>query len=241
MQGLPGTELRRRIYLMRHGHVDYFRDAARAGGMDHVCLTEQGHAEARAAGEALSHVPFDRAVISGFPRTRLTAEEVLSFHADSAPELEVEPRLREIGGGKPLRMGSRKEMADFIATAFTTAGEPGACMGEEGELFQGAYDRAVAAVEDLLCAPGWVRLLIVAHEGINRLLLSWACNGGLNTAGAFEQDTGCINVLDVDMGRNGQGEPVITRKILKAVNLTPYDYTKHGMNRTSLEAIFAVE
>jgi probable phosphoglycerate mutase len=51
--------------------------------------------------------------------------------------------------------------------------------------------------------------------------------------GAFEQDTGCINVLDFDM--NGSE---IERPLIKAVNLTPYNYLKHGMNLTSLESIF---
>lgn len=237
MTALPGTKARKRIYLMRHGHVDYFRDAVRMGGADFVHLTEQGHAEARAAGEALSHIPFDRAVISGLPRTRLTAEEVLAVQEAPAPELEQEPRLKEIGGGRPLRLDSRAEMAATIARAFDQAAEPGAAIGEEGETFEAAYARSTAAVTELLAARDWVRMLIVAHEGINRILLSWACGAHLNAAGAFEQDTGCINVLDADMGQDGRVE----RMLVKSVNLTPYDYTKHGMNRTSLEAIFAVE
>jgi len=46
-------------------------------------------------------------------------------------------------------------------------------------------------------------------------------------------------------GRVGRPPPpvdrpeTVARAIIKAVNLTPYNYTKHGMNLTSLEAIFA--
>ncbi|MFP4003409.1 MAG: histidine phosphatase family protein, partial [Alphaproteobacteria bacterium] len=123
MNALPGTKARRRIYLMRHGHVDYFRDAPRMGGADFVRLTPQGHEEAQAAGEALSHIPFDRAVISGLPRTRLTAEEVLAVQEAPAPELEEEPRLKEIGGGRPLRLDSRAEMAAAIAQAMDRAAD----------------------------------------------------------------------------------------------------------------------
>jgi probable phosphoglycerate mutase len=57
---------------------------------------------------------------------------------------------------------------------------------------------------------------------------------------AFEQDTGCINVLDFDMVP-GESVPEIARVLIKAVNLTPYNYLKHGMNLTSLEAIFSRE
>ena len=52
--------------------------------------------------------------------------------------------------------------------------------------------------------------------------------------GAFEQDTGCINVLDFDLHTDGS----IERTMIKSVNLTPYNWLKHGMNLTSLEAIF---
>ncbi len=71
-------------------------------------------------------------------------------------------------------------------------------------------------------------------------MLSWAAGAGLAAAGAFEQDTGCINVLDFDMvpGASGRPIPEIERVLIKAVNLTPYNYVKHGMNLTSLEAIF---
>ncbi len=56
-----------------------------------------------------------------------------------------------------------------------------------------------------------------------------------------EQDTGCINVVDFDMAltHDGKPGPDIRRALIKAVNLTPYNYLKHGMNLTSLEAIFA--
>ena len=50
-----------------------------------------------------------------------------------------------------------------------------------------------------------------------------------------------VNVLDFDMVPSSNGPPSleIARVLVKAVNLTPYNYLKHGMNLTSLEAIFA--
>ena len=58
---------------------------------------------------------------------------------------------------------------------------------------------------------------------------------------AFEQDTACINMLDFDMVPTDGGGTKIERAMIKAVNLTPYNYVKHGMNMNSLEAIFARE
>src|SRR5690242_13997132 len=91
---------RRRIYLMRHGHVDYFSSAVRATGDIHsVSLSPRGLSEAEAAGRALAHVTLDRALCSGLPRTRETAEAVLSF-IPNAPPLFVDSELVELRGGK---------------------------------------------------------------------------------------------------------------------------------------------
>lgn len=241
MSALPGTTGRRRIYLMRHGHVDYFApEVAATGDTTQVPLTELGRAQARAAGKALAHVVFDRAICSGYPRTEETARAVLAELETPAPELEVEPRLVELHGGGFGHFNSGDDIAAVMTFAFDQAGEPGARMGPKGEAFAHAFERAVAAVTDLLGAPGWHTALVVAHEGINRLLLGWCTGNDLDAVQAFEQDPACINIIDVDMvPRAGDEGTEIARRIIKAVNLTPYNYVKHGMNMTSLEAIFA--
>ncbi len=234
---------RRRIYLMRHGHVDYFgKEIIAAGGDSRVVpLTELGEEQARAAGQALSHVPLDRALSSGLPRTQRTAELVLAGQAEGArPVLTVEEDLQEIHGGDIGPVKSRAEVAARMTYCFEIAGQPGATMFEGGELFADAERRAVNTIERLLREPSWTTMLISAHEGINRLILGWATGNGLNACQAFEQDTACINVLDFDMVPRPSGEgSEIERIMIKAVNLTPYNYVKHGMSMTSLEAIFA--
>lgn len=248
MSALPGTTGRRRIYLMRHGHVDYFGPEIMAakGDTKVVPLTPLGQEQAKAAGLALSHVAFDRAVCSGVPRTRQTAEFVLAAQETKAPRLEEEPDLVEIHGGSFGKISSRAELAAKMAYHFDMADEPGATMLEGGEVFTNALDRAVAAVERLLAEPGWHTMLIAAHEGINRLLLGWAATGtsrarALGAVRAFEQDPACINVIDFDMvpAADGGIGTEIERALIKSVNVTPYNYVKHGMNMTSLEAIFA--
>jgi probable phosphoglycerate mutase len=241
MNTLPGTTGRRRIYLMRHGHVDYLApDVVKTRKTAHVPLTPRGRLEAQAAGRALSNVALDRAICSGLPRTRETAELVLAQFND-APVLETQPELVEIQGGRPKEsVTTRKELIATMSFQFARASEEGATMMEGGETFAACQGRSVDAIKALLAAPEWQQILIVAHEGVNRLVLSWAAGAGLGAAGAFEQDTGCINVLDFDMVPGGEGRnyPEIERVLIKVVNLTPYNYVKHGMNLTSLEAIF---
>ncbi|MDE2465971.1 MAG: histidine phosphatase family protein [Alphaproteobacteria bacterium] len=241
MHTLPGTTGRRRIYLMRHGHVDYLAPEVVASGSLHVVpLTSRGKLEAQAAGRALAGVVLDRVICSGLPRTRETAEVVRTF-LDPAPPLEVDQDLVEIRGGLPnTPISNRRDLIAVMSFEFARAAEAGATMMQGGEAFTAAQARSIGAIQRVLCRPDWRQMLIVAHEGINRLILSWAAGTGLSATSAFEQDTGCINVLDFDMvpADDDGREPKIERVLIKAVNLTPYNYLKHGMNLTSLEAIF---
>jgi probable phosphoglycerate mutase len=235
MTYLPGTKSRRRIYLMRHGHVDYLaRHVVATGGINIVPLTNRGRLQAEAAGAALAHVRLDRAVCSGYPRTHQTASYVLAAQ-QHPPQLAIDEGLVERASGTIPPVKSREELIEVMRGRFTEAGitQPGD-RGEGGEPADEAQARAVKSIRRLLREPAWHTALVVAHEGINRLILSWACGAGVNATGAFEQDTGCINVLDFDMREDGE----ILRTMIKSVNLTPYNWLKHGMNLTSLEALF---
>ncbi|MDZ4869492.1 MAG: histidine phosphatase family protein [Alphaproteobacteria bacterium] len=242
MSALPGTTGRRRIYLMRHGHVDYFaREVREAGHTDLVPLTPLGREQAKASGAALSHVRFDLALSSGLPRTRETAEIVLAANADTAHlTLGVDAGLVEIKGSGKVMAKSREELAARMAFEFDQAAEPGARM-MGGDVFADVQERATDAIKRLLAQPAWHTALVVAHEGVNRLVLSWMTGNALKGVQAFEQDLACINILDFDLvpREDGSVGTQIARSMIKAVNITPYNFVKHGMNLTSLEAIFA--
>jgi len=229
---------------MRHGHVDYFSpEVIASGDFEGVPLTPHGREQALAAGQALAHVPFDRVVCSGLNRTRETAEITISQHElNSELKVEIEPGLVELKGstnGPPM---TREKLGAALAFQFDAAAEPGARfgLGTNGEVFTDALARSTAAIERLLQQPDWANILVVAHEGINRVLLGWMTGAGLKGVQAFEQDTACVNILDFDMAPRVDGQGVeIIRKVIKALNLTPYNWTKFGMNMTSLERIMA--
>ena len=243
MSTLPGTTGRRRIYLMRHGHVDYHGAGRCAHARHPSCAADAarpyGGAGRRACAGRCRARPRD--LFRPAAHAQQTAELVLD-QMDVPPELETDPELVEIQGGRPKGLiTSRKELVATMSFHFARAAEEGATMMEGGEVFavcagaRGRRDQDACST-----APDWRQILIVAHEGMNRLVLSWAAGAGLAATSAFEQDTGCINVLDFDMVPAVSGRPIpeIERVLIKAVNLTPYNYVKHGMNLTSLEAIF---
>jgi probable phosphoglycerate mutase len=224
---------------MRHGFVDYTSEAVRKARDPKVAtLTPRGEEEARAAGVALSEVHFDLALCSGLARTRQTAQIVMAQHPN-APVLETDERFEELKSGTYMDFHSAEHLAAVMTFMFEQAGEPGAEFLPGGEKFADALARGRAALLELLLRPGWATALVVAHEVMNRMLLADVIGAPLGASAGFEQDTGCINILDFDMVPDESGEGTrIERGVIKAVNLTPANYLKNGMNLRSLEAIF---
>ena len=55
----------------------------------------------------------------------------------------------------------------------------------------------------------------------------------------FEQDPCCINVIDADINAKGE-TPVIAKKFVKAMNVTPVNHSKLGNVYASNEQIYTV-
>ena len=194
---------RRRIYLMRHAEVRYFR-----GEHPHeVRLTEAGVGQADAAASALAGVAFDRVITSGLPRTLETAGIV-------APAIAAERNdaLREIESGD-IR-GLPQEVLQEMMTAAFRGTVPLESRFLGGETIASLLDRVLPELGALLADAEWDVALLVLHGAVNRVVLSHALTGERCFLGGFEQAPGCINVLDVD----GDGAFVV-----RAVNHTPYD------------------
>jgi broad specificity phosphatase PhoE len=212
---------RRRIYLMRHAAVSYF-DNGRPLRPEDVPLTEEGIEQARAAGDALAPVRFDRVLTSGLPRAIETARIV-------APGVEPESwaDLRELEGA---RLGDIPE--DRLEQAFVNAfhgvlSEDVRFLG--GETIGSLFDRVLPALDRLLADPEWDVVLAVLHGGVNRAILSWALTDERMFLGAFEQAPACINVLDV--GDTGW--------IVRAVNVAPYDPVHLRGRLTTMEELWS--
>lgn len=224
---LPGTRGRRRIYLMRHGEVSYHRTDGRTVFANEVELTDEGVAQARLMGEMLADIPLDLAFHTGLCRTRRSAELVLG---DRDVPLEEIGDLREMQGGSIEKLSETRLEAEFVY-GMERAALPGANFAG-GETFVDFRDRVVPAFEGLLLRPGWKTALVVAHGGTNAMILSWVVRAGLAGMAAFEQDAGCVNIIDADVL---DGE--VLRRFIRSINLTPYNYSKRDHYLTVTERI----
>lgn len=224
---LEGTVARRRLYLLRHGHVAYYDADGKPLNPKLAALTDRGRDEARTAGTLLAGVPLDRVLCSGLARTRQTAELVAAPHG---LPVEDDPDFLEIRAGRLSEVPKERREAAYVY-GFDAAAEGGRFAGGDG--FSVVRDRVVSAIEALVRQPDWTHLALVAHDGVNRMLLSWACGAGLSALSAFEQDYGCINIIDVDVTADR-----VVRRLIRAVNLTPGNPAKIGLHRSSLEEAF---
>jgi probable phosphoglycerate mutase len=220
---------RRRCYLVRHGHVDYFDGEGRPLDPRSVPLSRCGVQQARALGQVIQDMPFDRVLCSDYPRARQTLELVLGGR--EVP-VEAVPELREIRAGR-LREIPAAALRDEVTGAYRLAARPGATfLG--GEAWTSFQERVLRVLFDLLDEPSWENALIVSHDAVNRVLLAWAAGIGLPGIVAFEQDTACLNILDIDT----QGSQVLGG-IIRTLNFTPYDPHKSGIRSTVLENLFS--
>ena len=181
---------RRRIYLLRHAEAAYrSADGQATSNPRQVPLTERGRGEAAEMRGWLESVEFDFGLCSGLPRTRETAGIVLEGRE---LKLEVDADLEEIHPGGDWSAG-----VEAIAYAFRDAAEPGArFMG--GEVLSEFAARVAAAVE-LSLRGDWATALFVCHGVTNRAILAWSLQTDLSLFQHIEQDSCCLNVIDVDV------------------------------------------
>jgi probable phosphoglycerate mutase len=221
---------RRRIYLMRHGSVDYFRPDGTAVPPDDVPLNATGREQADAAGRLFdaAGVRFDRVAISGLPRTYETALRVLAAAGQTQLPIGIDERLQEI---RPGRLGDipRDQVEQAFLGAFSSGPDAEAQRFLGGESVGELLDRAMPAFDDLLSASDWHCLLLVLHGGVNRALISRALAGQRAFFGRMEQSPACINIIDV-----GADDLV-----LRAVNLAPTQWLHERERHTTMEKLLA--
>lgn len=225
---LPGTRCRRRIYLMRHADVSYFDAQGNPLDPRTVPLTPRGREQAAAAAGVLADVRFDRAICSGLTRTLETARIVLG---DRELPLEEDTRLKEVRGGRFADIPGA-ECEASIAYAYEGTTLPGGSF-IGGERWTDFETRITGAWRDILDRNDWCNLLLVAHDGVNRLLMSTVVGVGLAGMRAFEQDPACVNMIELDIR-----EGTVERAYLRAVNLCAYDPVRDGQHLTVMEKIY---
>lgn len=219
---------RRRVYLVRHGQAGPTKREHGAYG-DHIPLTDIGRGEAQAMRDALAGVPFDVAWCSDIYRAQETAAIILEPHGLSAQPSE---RFTEIRGDVNLAFAADLPQEQKLgAFAYSLWAENGDARFLGGDQLGEYLVRAGHALRDLIRESAGGNILVVSHSGFQRAALCWALDAVPMGLARFEQDTCCLNILDIDVDDSGR----IVRKHIRLANYTPLDPVKNDNRFTDGE------
>ncbi len=178
------------VYLLRHGETANF-SPRRFIGQTELSLTDRGRAQMEQVAGFLHDARIDRLVSSPLRRC-LEGAEILGATLGLVPE--TEPSLREIALGcwegltvaqvRQQYPGSYEARGRDIAT-FRPPG---------GESFADLRDRVWLSFLTILHGSP-EKIAIIAHAGVNRVLLCQLLNIPLAHLFCLRQDHACVNII----------------------------------------------
>ena len=220
---------RRRIYLFRHGSVDYIdADGNIVPNTDLVVLSDLGRSQAKQMRDLFAGVQIDKALCSGLPRTRETGETILGSR--DIP-LEVDRGFIEIRQMEGEASGDYDIMADIAFSHWRATDDDARFLG--GERYSDFYARIEQSIVNLLSDTSWHNLALFAHGATNAAFLGWATGIGRSAFGILDQAMCCLNVVDIDFDESGD----ILRKTVRAMNVTAHDPTKSDRHGGDMESL----
>jgi len=175
---------------MRHGEIETSGERRYLGQMDSP-LSPRGIAQAEAWRSALQEIPFERILCSDLSRTHDTARMIAG---DRCLPVEALPELREINlgtwDGEPMATIKEREPDAWRQRGDNMAGfrPPG------GESFTDLQKRAFPPFQKI-AATAQGDVLIIAHAGVNRVLLCKILGMPIDNLFTIAQDHACLNLL----------------------------------------------
>ncbi len=205
--GLEG----KRLYLMRHGQTyEPSLDSRMASALEDpgLPLTPAGREDVLATAQGMVKLDLEAAFSSTFHRSLETARLIAAPHG---LEVRTHPAFEELRlhpePGGTLRDVARKYLALARELERREAREVEL---ECGRSVADVVARAQEALADLLAGSAQ-RVLVVAHGGLNRFLLTGFLGLPLHRFLAVDQDFACVNVVEFVAG----GRPWV-----RALNVT---------------------
>jgi alpha-ribazole phosphatase/probable phosphoglycerate mutase len=193
---------RTRVHLLRHGQVEG-HEVRRYNGQGDTPLTPLGRRQGVALGRCFAGLPLAGIYSSDLRRCRFVAEQI-ALAQQASPVYCSGLRELSLGEweGQPWTVLQRDypelwqaRLADIVHVA-----APG------GETFKDLAARVRPLMEQIISSHRGDEIVIVAHGGVNRVLLLDALAAPLASAFRIEQDYACHNIIDY----HPQGHAVVT-------------------------------
>ena len=183
-----------RIYLLRHGETVNTSDGRfRYNGHTDVDVTNCGIEQLEQQAEVLKDLPICRVYSSGLIRSLKGAKAVAK--AVSA-ETHNDERLKEIHAGRWEALTVDEVQEQFPGEFEERFSDIVNFRIPGGENLLDARIRSLTAIKELVERHKGQEIAIVAHGGINRIILCEAMGLDLKHLLRIEQGFGCLNIID---------------------------------------------
>lgn len=182
------------IYLLRHGETSYNADGNKYCGRTDIPLTEKGIKQAEAARKILENVKISKVYSSPLQRALQTAE-IVSKNRD----VVIDDRLIEVDFGN-WEGKTREEFIKENSSLWEKWNEDPthARAGGIGETASEIIERADSFYSELKESSNNENILVVAHNGINRLYLAHKLGMNLKDYRRIVQENSSITLFTID-------------------------------------------
>ncbi len=191
-QRVQGLLTATRLYLVRHGRVAEGH-TDRYHGHNDIGLSDQGFEQFEALAESLAAMPLAGVYSSDLTRT-ITGADIVSRGRDLSPL--IIPEFREVNFGAWEGLTFAEIMAQYPAELEERFRDLANFRIPGGESLKDVKARALPKLKELLARHSGSAFLIVAHAGINRVILSEAMGLPLDHLFRLDQNYGCLNIID---------------------------------------------
>lgn len=190
-----------RLYLVRHGTTELNKTGVYYGSTD-CPLSEEGIEESKKVGNALIEKKIDNIIASDLKRTIETASIIKEIICREKVPLEIikNSNLRELDFGKWENLYYKKIKVEYPKEWKIFCEDWKNSAPPEGESFKTLYNRVTKALEEILLRYDNKDILIVAHQGVLRIILSKLLCGSEELYWNFTFSHGCYSELEIIKG-----------------------------------------
>lgn len=185
-------ESRTRLCLVRHGELTTSKDWIYVGHLD-VEMNDTGIEQIKRLAARLLGEEVDVIISSDLKRTAKSAE-ILGRMLGPSPMLDPDFREINLGLWEGLTRDEivHKYKEDFNKRTSDISG----FRVEKGESFVDLKNRVIPTLMSYLKEYNGKCILLVAHGGVNRVILCHVLGLDLNNLARIDQAYGCLNIID---------------------------------------------
>ena len=185
-------EERTRLYLARHGETTTSSEFRYVGHMD-VDITENGVEQMKNLRDRLMNEDINALFCSDLLRSKKGAKIIGSIH-DIEPIAHTDFREINLGIWEGL---TRDEIVEKYPEEYNNRLQDLAYTGvQDGESFKDLQVRVMKKLTLILEEWKGKNIVLLAHGGVNRVILFDALNLDLQLLPRIDQDYGCLNIID---------------------------------------------